>query len=228
MRTAPVALGALDSAEQTSVNARSISELTHLDEDAGDACVLWSESIRTAILTGGCQIRDGLYLLPDVRRNLWMERIQAAEEFEPVHFENNGWVVSALQAAWSAVYRAESIQDGLERAVRAGNDTDTVAAIAGGILGARFGASQLPTEWLKLLHGWPGLRALDLEVFVRRIDAEEVEDDFMKAFRRLYVTFSKANNLNIDVDWNEWSRENEREFAELYRSLLMVYGRKPL
>jgi ADP-ribosylglycohydrolase len=146
MRTAPVALSALDSAEHTSVNARAISELTHLDEDAGDACVLWSEAIRTAILTGGCQIRDGLYLLPEARRNLWIERIQSAEEFEPVHFENNGWVVSAFQAAWSAVYRAESIQDGLERAVRAGNDTDTVAAIAGGILGAWFGASRLPRE----------------------------------------------------------------------------------
>jgi hypothetical protein len=50
----------------------------------------------------------------------------------------------------------------------------------------------------------------------------------MKAYRRLYVTFSKANNLDIDVDWDEWSRENEREFAELYRSLLMVYSREPL
>jgi ADP-ribosylglycohydrolase len=228
MRTTPVALSTLESAEQTSINARAISELTHLDEDAGDACVLWSEAIRTAILTGDCQIRDGLYLLPEARRNFWLERIQSAEDFEPVHFENNGWVVSAFQAAWSAVFLAESIQDGLERAVRAGNDTDTVAAIAGGILGARFGASQLPTKWLERLHGWPRLTAMDLEVFVRRIDAEEVEDDFMKAYRRLYVTFSKANNLDIDVDWDEWSMENEREFAELYRSLLMVYCRKPL
>ena len=228
MRTAPVALSALDSAEQTSINARAISELTHLDEDAGDACVLWSEAIRTAILTGDWQIRDGIYLLPEARRNLWLERIEAAENLEPVHFENNGWVVSAFQAGWSAVYRAESIQDGLELAVRAGNDTDTVAAIAGGILGARFGASQLPTEWLERLHGWPGLKAMDLEVFVRRIDAQQVDDDFMNAYRRLYVTFSKANNLDIDVDSDEWSRENEREFAELYRSLLRVYCRNPL
>jgi ADP-ribosyl-[dinitrogen reductase] hydrolase len=193
MRTAPVALSALESRELTAINARAISRLTHLDEDAGDACVLWSESIRTAILTGGCQIRDGLYLLPDVRRNLWMERIQAAEEFEPVHFENNGWVVSAFQAAWSAVYRAESIQDGLERAVRAGNDTDTVAAIAGGILGARFGASKLPAEWTELLHGWPGMRAVELEVFVRRIEAEAVEDDFMMAYRSRLSRFRLPN-----------------------------------
>ena len=228
MRTMPVALSVLDSAEQTSSNARAISELTHLDEDAGDACVLWSEAIRIAILTGDSQIRDGLHLLPEARRNLWLERIEAAENFEPVHFENNGWVVSAFQAAWSAVYRAKSIQDGLERAVRAGNDTDTVAAIAGGVLGAKFGASQIPSEWMDILHGWPDLSALDLEVFVRRIEAQEVDDDFMKAYRRLYVSFSQANNLDIDVDWDEWSPAHEKAFDELYRKLLVVYCRKPL
>jgi hypothetical protein len=124
------------------------------------------------------------------------------------------------------VYRAESIQDGLERAVRAGNDTDTVAAIAGGILGSKLGASQLPSEWTELLHGWPGLKAMDLEVFVRRFDAEEVEDNFMKAYRRLYVTFSKANNLDIDVDWDDWSTENDTEFEVLFRKLQIVYCRR--
>jgi ADP-ribosyl-[dinitrogen reductase] hydrolase len=228
MRTAPVALGTLESREQTATNARAISRLTHLDEDAGDACVLWSDTIRTAILTGNCEIRDALELIPDARRSLWLERIEAAEKFEPSHFENNGWVVSAFQAAWSAGFRAESLADGLERAVRAGNDTDTVAAIAGGVLGAKFGASQIPRAWTELLHGWPGLRAKELEVFVRRIEAEEVEDDFMKAYRRLYVAFSSANDLEIDVDWYEWTREHEEEFDKLYRKLQGVYCRRPL
>jgi ADP-ribosylglycohydrolase len=227
MRTAPIALSALESREQTVTNARTISRLTHLDEDAGDACVLWSDAIRTAILTGNCEIRDALELIPELRRGLWLERIEAAEKFEPFHFENNGWVVSAFQAAWSAVFRADFLADGLERAVRAGNDTDTVAAIAGGVLGAKFGAGQIPNEWTELLHGWPGLRAKELEVFVRRIEAEEVDDDFMKAYRRLYASFSMSNNLDVDVDWDEWSRENEKQFGALYRRLQIVYCRKP-
>jgi hypothetical protein len=159
---------------------------------------------------------------------VWLERIEAAEMFEPFHFENNGWVVSAFQAAWSAVFRAESLADGLERAVRAGNDTDTVAAIAGGALGAKFGAGQIPSAWTELLHGWPGLRAKELEVFVRRIEAEEVDDDFIKAYRRLYVTFSSANSLDIDVDWDSWSVEHTKKFSELHRKLQIAYCRKPL
>ncbi|MCH9710979.1 MAG: ADP-ribosylglycohydrolase family protein, partial [Actinomycetia bacterium] len=46
--------------------------------------------------------------------------------------------------------------------VRAGFDTDTVAAIAGGLLGAAYGASAVPPPWYDLLHGWPGLTARDL------------------------------------------------------------------
>jgi ADP-ribosylglycohydrolase len=51
---------------------------------------------------------------------------------------------------------------GIEAAVRVGHDTDTVAAIAGGLLGARWGYSAIPEEWLNIVHGWPGLQAKDL------------------------------------------------------------------
>jgi hypothetical protein len=45
----------------------------------------------------------------------------------------------------------------LARAIGIGHDTDTVAAIAGALLGARWGASAVPAEWLRVLHGYPGL-----------------------------------------------------------------------
>jgi ADP-ribosylglycohydrolase len=47
----------------------------------------------------------------------------------------------ALQGAWSAIVRTTGLVDGLQAAVRGGGDTDTVAAIAGGLLGAAYGAS---------------------------------------------------------------------------------------
>ena len=73
----------------------------------------------------------------------------------------------ALQAAWWAITHAaasgpEHLQQALELAVRAGGDTDTTAAIAGGLLGARWGASAVPARWQQMLHGWPGYRTSDL------------------------------------------------------------------
>ena len=42
--------------------------------------------------------------------------------------------------------------------MRIGHDTDTVAAIAGQVLGARWGASAIPWRWRRDLYGWPGHR----------------------------------------------------------------------
>ena len=71
-------------------------------------------------------------------------------------------MVEALQGAWSAITGTSSLPDGLAAAVRGGRDTDTVAAIAGGLLGAAHGASAFPAPWRDVLHGWPGLRGADL------------------------------------------------------------------
>lgn len=167
MRTAPVALAYLDDEDAMVEAARAISELTHSDPDAGDAAVLWCCAIRHAVLTTELDVRGGLRHLVADRRELWATRLDDAEARRPADIPNNGWAVAALQAAWSAVVSTrgggpEHLRRGLDAAVRAGFDTDTVAAIAGGLLGAAYGASAVPLQWRALLHGWPGLTARDL------------------------------------------------------------------
>lgn len=169
MRTAPVALAFLHDADAAAEAARALSSLTHWDDDAGDACVLWTLAIRHAVLTGDLDARIGLPALPAARRDRWAVLLDAAEQRQPRDFARNGWVVEALQGAWSSIHGAiaahsdgAALRDGLERAVRGGRDTDTVAAIAGGLLGAAFGASAVPSAWRRVLHGHPGLRAHDL------------------------------------------------------------------
>ena len=173
MRTAPIALAYLDDPDTLAAVARDVSSLTHFEEDAGDACVLWCLAIRHAVLTGLLDVRIGLEALPPERRALWVARIEAAEAFPPSHFAKNGWVVEAFQGAWSSTIQrigatdtgglpADHLRQSLERAVRGGRDTDTVAAIAGGLLGAAWGASAVPAEWRRIVHGWPGLSGAQL------------------------------------------------------------------
>ena len=162
MRTAPVALAYLNDPAGLGEAARAISDLTHFDEDAGDACVLWCLAIRHAILTGEADVRVGLSALSPDRAALWSARIDDAETKQPRDFTKNGWVVEALQAAWSAIVNGEGLVDTLERAVRGGRDADTVAAIAGGLVGAQWGLSAIPAAWQRIVHGWPGLRSIDL------------------------------------------------------------------
>ena len=146
-----------------------MSSLTHFDPEAGEACALWCVAIRQAVLTDELDVRAGLSLLPADRRPIWLERIETAEGSRPRDFSRNGWVVEAFQGAWSAITTTADAASGpahlraaLEEAVRGGNDTDTVAAIAGGLLGAAYGYTAVPFEWRRHLHGWPGLRARDL------------------------------------------------------------------
>ncbi|WUD71682.1 ADP-ribosylglycohydrolase family protein [Streptomyces sp. NBC_00510] len=177
MRTGIVALAHLGDAAAMAEAAIAVSALTHPDPDCVDACVLWCSGIRTAVLYGTFDgVRDGLDLLPAERQETWAKRLDEAEANPPHHFGNNGWVVHALQAAWSAITRtavpelnpaeggfpARHLRLALEAAVRAGTDTDTVAAIAGALLGARWGCSGIPLEWQQAVNGWPGLTGADL------------------------------------------------------------------
>ena len=192
MRTAPVALAYLDDEDAMVEAARAISELTHFEPDAGDACVLWCSAIRHAVLTGELDVRVGLHHVEAGRRDTWAKRLDDAESAPPASFPNNGWVVTALQAAWSAiattpvpvddsrtgVFRADHLRLALDAAVRAGYDTDTVAAIAGGLLGAAYGASAVPGAWRMLLHGWPGITAHGLVALATAIERKGKPDGF--------------------------------------------------
>jgi ADP-ribosyl-[dinitrogen reductase] hydrolase len=192
MRTAPVALADLDDEQGLVDAARAISELTHFDPDAGDVCVLWCCAIRHAVITGDINVHVGLLRIDEQRRQTWIDPLDAAETSHPSDFANNGWVASALQAAWSAItttpvpvedpvsgtFRFDHLRLALEAAVRAGNDTDTVAAIAGGSLGAAYGASAVPGEWRRVLHAWPGLNSRDLVALARAVVVDEEAEEF--------------------------------------------------
>lgn len=191
MRTGIVALAYLDDPQAMAEAAATVSELTHADPDCLDACVLWCSGIRTAVLHGTFDgVREGLELLPEDRRRMWAARLDEAEANPPHHFTHNGWVVHALQAAWSAITRtavpelsptdgsfpAEHFRLALEAAVRAGTDTDTVAAIAGALLGARWGCSAIPLEWQQAVNGWPHNTAPDL-VRLAVLTAQDGQED---------------------------------------------------
>jgi ADP-ribosyl-[dinitrogen reductase] hydrolase len=168
MRTAPLAFLKLPDAEVAKV-VTQISKLTHFEDDAAHACIIWVFAIRHAIETGQLDFEPGFAFLPEEAQTKWHGLLKEAEEHPPVYFENNGWVVSAFQAAASAVMIGEyDFTEGIEAAIRSGYDTDTVAAIAGSLLGALCGAENLPDECTEILHGWPNFKVVDLASMISR------------------------------------------------------------
>lgn len=171
MRVGPAGLAFAREPEATAHYAAAVTRLTHADADCVDASVLWAVAIDHAIHLAppssqpfdfAAAVRAGLDHLAAPRRGRWAQLIDEASR-EPISaFGRNGWVVHAFQAALAAIVQTPvpkgnapciHLVRSIEAAVRAGGDTDTVAAIAGSLLGARWGATAVPLRWRALLHG---------------------------------------------------------------------------
>jgi len=169
MRTGPVALSGLGDREVVAENAAAIAALTHAHPDSTAACVLWSLAIEEAIMTATDETefdwetaaRSGLKYLDEETASRWDIIIDAAVQGPSGLFNPNGFALGAFTAALSAIIETpvpeenpkQHFANALETAVRIGDDCDTVAAIAGSLLGARWGIDAIPEDWQNLIHG---------------------------------------------------------------------------
>jgi len=169
MRTTPITLGYLHDPAGLALAARTYSDLTHGNPEAAEACILWNLAQRHTILEGRFDARAGLSSLPANRASRWDEILGTAENGLPQDFAiRNGWSTQMVQTVWSAITHTEAtgpdhFEDTLRLVVSSGGDTPTSAAVAGSLLGARWGVSAIPLEWRRHVHGWPGLRDGDLQ-----------------------------------------------------------------
>jgi ADP-ribosylglycohydrolase len=133
----------------------------------------------------GTLVSDGLEALfaytpkdlDDLRQKLSkLAKPHLAKGFTRAH-PNQGFVLlGGAHGLWMALFGGDDPQEILSEIVRQGFDTDTVAAIAGGVLGARFGTDWIPVE-----------RLLDRErleayanAMVHQTPAPESLDDFLQ------------------------------------------------
>ncbi len=70
-----------------------------------------------------------------------------------------GHTLLALQVGLWAAVTPFSFEDALVQVVRGGGDTDTNAAVAGAVLGARYGRTAIPDRWLACI---PDLERIDM------------------------------------------------------------------
>jgi ADP-ribosylglycohydrolase len=174
MRTAPVALALHGNADAIASTARAVAELTHPDPLAGDSCVLWCLAIDEALRGGPVDPAGQVDALPAQRRDQWAAWIAAADGALPSTFADNGFTVTALQAAWAGIRQSKdrgvtSYLRMIHAAISAGGDTDTVAAIAGALAGAGWGLAAVRDDRIDRVHGWPDLTIADLAELGRQL-----------------------------------------------------------
>jgi len=168
MRTGPVALAHLGNRAQLAQAAREVSDVTHFDPTGytGDACVIWSLVIESAITRPSFDLFSDLcaavqWVPSAERRVFWLSVINDAM-FGPKPTGRNGSAVGAFKVALWAIRHTGSFAGAVDMAVSCGHDTDTTAAIAGQLAGAIYGAGAVPEQWRRQLHGMGGFRCIDL------------------------------------------------------------------
>ena len=150
-----------------------------LGEERGVAALLAAQSSLGANIDGLCAALARLppdrqaYNThgPAIRETVEAEAAFIAASFDPaplraaLHPDANldalaldavpiGFVYKTLAAGVWALTNTGSFADGIEALVRRGGDADTNAAVAGALMGARFGLAGIPVEWLDALcHG---------------------------------------------------------------------------
>lgn len=69
--------------------------------------------------------------------------------FEETEIKSSGYVIDSLEAALWVFLKSGSYQETVLRAVNLGGDTDTIAAIAGGLAGIYYGFREIPDRWIQ-------------------------------------------------------------------------------
>jgi ADP-ribosyl-[dinitrogen reductase] hydrolase len=146
----------------------SICRLTHYDQRCVDACLAFNFGI--SYLTSG---KDPSKLLFKTWRFLMDSRggkdyketvgeeepqedmvkaLKSVNDLQWDDLQSNGVAIPTVQAGYWLVLNAIDFEEGLVRAVNLGGDAATLGAVAGALLGARFGEAAIPSRWLEALE----------------------------------------------------------------------------
>ncbi|MCY3568431.1 MAG: ADP-ribosylglycohydrolase family protein [Chloroflexi bacterium] len=152
MRCAPVALRYARQPEQLIAQTASTCAVTHFAPGAQWSCIVVNAAI-AMLLRGAEPGRDDLALAASqdgapAELIAWTLAIPDDIAQRIADERVSGHTYLCMQAALWCLDASDTLEEALVRIVSAGGDTDTNGAVAGAVLGARYGVAAIPERWL--------------------------------------------------------------------------------
>lgn len=123
---------------------RAVSAITHAHKISEDACVIYLQLINECLQ--GKQLANVVHSLALPAP---FQRLSVLDQLSEPEIRSTGYVVDTLEAAVWCTLTTNSFRECVLKAVNLGEDTDTVASIAGGLAAATlYDFPDLPEEWL--------------------------------------------------------------------------------
>ena len=172
MYCAPLGLAYANRSDELGHLAPALSALTHVDGRCMTAVL--AVTLGVAALVRGepaeAAARAALTAVDDLEGGEELEfLVEAVGGSRAIDGPDQGFCLFTAGAAFQALLRSGDVETELRRVVSLGGDTDTNAAVAGALLGARDGANGLPARWLERLRDAEAIRA-DAEALVPLAD----------------------------------------------------------
>lgn len=144
MRILPLAF--IDCTED---DVRKVAAITHGHWISTEACVIFVNIIKEWQKGWNNGTHRSLEeIVHDLKLDPPFDRLCRIDELPESEISSSGYVVSTLEAALWCVLTSKSYTECLLKAVNLGDDTDTVAAIAGGLGSVKFSFHELPDPWV--------------------------------------------------------------------------------
>jgi ADP-ribosyl-[dinitrogen reductase] hydrolase len=150
VRLAPLAIFCSKDAERARQLATKQSRTTHAAAACLDACKLFVSQLVDALQGADKEavMRQRVMELSPVvlfiSAGEWKTKTRE-------QIKSSGYVVHTLEAALWSVWKTNNFRDAVLTAANLGDDADSVAAVAGQLAGALYGASAIPSDWLAKL-----------------------------------------------------------------------------
>ena len=156
MRILPVAMLPDNSDKQAQI--LNVAHLTHAHFISDFACIIYTAIVENlmkgnlndvAVLAGIQRYKEQL---DNVSMLSEFKRLEQIEWLERNFVKSSGYVVDTLEAALWCFLNTKTYRDCVLTAVNLGEDTDTVAAVAGGLAGIYYGVggeTGIPESWIK-------------------------------------------------------------------------------
>ena len=131
----------------------NVSALTHAHQRSEIACVLYIEMAKSMIENEDMSMEEHIFSACDKIKKHYKDSPEL-KHFEKIfnneldELNNKGYVIYTFEVVVHCLLTTDNYKDAVLKSVNLGGDTDTNAAICGGLAGIYYGYDSIPVDWL--------------------------------------------------------------------------------
>lgn len=150
MKILPVAFIDIDTDIDILEYIKLFNSCSHAHDLSNEACLFYIKLLKN-LLSDNTDLHVALYnsCTDKTFTSGWLSHTLAS----PVqNIKSSGFVVDTLSSVVYCLNNTNNYKDAVLTAVNLGHDTDTIAALVGGVAGVYYGYDEIPDNWVKKLR----------------------------------------------------------------------------